>query len=180
MSEETIKEQTDEQIEETTETSENGTGTENSLESQLEEAKAEASKNLDGWMRAQAEFANAKKRFERDRLMAYTNAKADVMSKLLPILDDFDRAVTNAPEEITSHDWYAGINLVERKLLGLLEQFNVEPLDPVGKPFDPNLHEALSQEPSDEYESDIVTRELQKGYKIGDRVIRPSLVYVAE
>ncbi|HEX6387622.1 MAG TPA: nucleotide exchange factor GrpE [Anaerolineae bacterium] len=151
-----------------------------SLEEQLAAAQAEAAKNLDGWMRAQAEFANARKRLERQRAEAYLNATADLAARLLPVLDDFERALENVPEEIADHSWIEGILLVQRKLAAVLESYNVTPIAAVGQPFDPNLHEALSQEASDEFESGVVTRELQKGYKIGDRVLRPSLVYVAE
>ncbi len=150
------------------------------IEEQLEVALAESAKNLEGWQRAQAEFANARKRFDKQRIDAYTNAKADVISKLLPAIDDFDRAMDNVPEALENDGWFEGVQLVQRKLGNILEHFNVVPIDAVGQEFDPNVHEALSQEPSDEFESGAVTRELQKGYKVGDRVIRPSLVYVAE
>ena len=151
-----------------------------SLEEQLAAAQAEAARNLDGWMRAQAEFANARKRLEKQRAEAYLNATADLAARLLPVLDDFERALENVPQEIAGSSWLEGIVLVQRKLMAILETFNVTPIDAVGQPFDPNFHEALSQEASGEFESGHVTRQLQKGYKIGDRVLRPSLVYVAE
>ena len=161
-----------------------GTGEETagepSLAEQLAQAQAEAADYKDRWMRSQAEFANARKRMEKERADAYTNAKADIVLKLLPALDDFERALTNAPEAIRADSWYEGIELVEKKLQAVLEGLNVTPVAAVGEPFDPNWHEAISQEPSDEHESGIVSRELQKGYKIGDRVIRPSLVVVSE
>lgn len=162
----------DEAVEETTE--------EPSLEEQLAQAQAEAADYKDRWMRSQAEFANARKRMEKQRADAYTNAKADIVLKLLPVLDDFERALANAPEAIREDSWYEGIELVERKMQMVLEGLSVSPVAAVGEPFDPNWHEAISQEPSDEHESGTVSRELQKGYKIGDRVIRPSLVVVSE
>jgi molecular chaperone GrpE len=76
--------------------------------------------------------------------------------------------------------WFEGIELVQRKLSGILESLSVKEIEAVGEPFDPNFHDALAQEPSDVYESGIVTREMIKGYQIGDKVVRPSLVYVAE
>lgn len=151
-----------------------------SLEEQLVAAQAEAAKNLDGWMRAQAEFVNARKRMERQRAEIYVNATADVATKLIPVLDDFARALGNVPAEIAESSWFEGIQLVQRKVVAILEGMNVTPIEAVGRPFDPKYHEALSQEESDEFESGVVTRELQKGYKVGDRVIRPALVYVAE
>jgi molecular chaperone GrpE len=151
-----------------------------SLEEQLALAQEEAARNLDGWLRAKAEFANARKRMEKQRAETYVNATANAVAGLLPVMDDFERALASAPGGIAESDWYEGVKLVYRKLETTLEGFNVEPIPAVGEPFDPNFHEALSQEPSQEYESGVVTQELQKGYKLGDRVIRPSLVYVAE
>ncbi|MCB9445018.1 MAG: nucleotide exchange factor GrpE [Ardenticatenaceae bacterium] len=150
------------------------------LEEQLAAAQAEAAKNLDGWMRTQAEFANARKRMEKQRAETYQNASADVVTKLLPILDDFERALSTVPSEIAEISWLEGIQLVQRKLLGILEGLNVKTIEAVGQHFDPVFHEAIMQEPSDEYDSGVVSKELQKGYQLGDRVIRPSLVYVAE
>jgi molecular chaperone GrpE len=150
------------------------------LEEQLAASQAEAAKNLDGWMRTQAEFANARKRMEKQRAETYQNASADVVTKLLPVLDDFDRALDNVPAEISENIWLEGIHLVQRKLMGILDGMNVKLIEAVGQPFDPIYHEAIMQEPSDAYESGTVSKELQKGYKVGDRVIRPSLVYVAE
>lgn len=150
------------------------------LEEQLEAARAEAAKNLDGWMRVQAEFANARKRMDKQRLEIQQRATADTAAKLLPVVDDFERAIETVPEAISADSWFEGIQLVRRKLTAILEGMNVKTIEAVGQPFDPNCHEAIMQEASDEYESGTVTRELQKGYMLGDRVIRPSLVYVAE
>lgn len=149
------------------------------LEEQLAAAQAEAEDYKDRWMRSQAEFANARKRMEKQRLETYTNATASVIDKLLPIVDDFERAMDNLPAEISDSSWLEGIQLVQRKLQSTLDNFNVTAIEAVGQPFDPTWHEAITQEPTDEYESGVVCRVLQTGYKIGDRVIRPSLVVVA-
>ncbi len=151
-----------------------------SIEAQLEAARAEAAKNLDGWMRAQAEFSNARKRMEKQRAESYINATANVVTQLLPALDDLDRAMNDVPQVIQEHSWLEGITLLQRKLQTILDGWNVKPIQAVGQPFDPNLHEAIMQEPSEEYESGVVTKELQQGYQLGDRVIRAALVYVAE
>lgn len=164
----------------TSETAGEETSEEPSLEEQLAQAKAEAADYKDRWMRSQAEFANARKRMEKQRLDTYNNAKAEIVLQLLPVLDDFERAVNNAPENVREDNWYEGIELVEKKLKGVLENLNVTSVTAVGAPFDPNWHEAISQEASEEHESGVVSRELQKGYKIGDKVIRPALVVVAE
>lgn len=149
------------------------------LEEQLTAVQAEADDYKDRWMRGQAEFANARKRMEKQRLEAYPNATANVMNKLLPIVDDLERAMENIPAEIEGNSWLEGIQLVQRKLATTLENFNVTPIEALGEPFDPNLHEAITQEESEGFESGAVCRVLQTGYKIGDRVIRPSLVAVA-
>ena len=150
------------------------------IEQQLEAAQVESAKNLDGWQRALADLSNARKRFERQTQLSYTNATVEVVSKLLPVMDDFDRALQNVPEEISENSWFEGLGGVMRKMDRILEGINAERIPSVGETFDPNVHEALSTEPSDEYESGVVTRELQGGYRIGERVIRPALVYVAE
>ena len=149
------------------------------LEEQLAAALAEAEDYKDRWMRSQAEFANARKRMEKQRLDTYSNATATVIEKLLPIVDDFERAMGSLPAEISENSWLEGIQLVQRKLNATLDNFNVAAIEAIGEPFDPNLHEAITQEPTEEFESGVVCRVLQTGYKIGDRVIRPSLVVVA-
>ena len=142
-------------------------------------AQEEATKNLDGWMRAQAEFANARKRMDKQRVDIQIRATTDMVTRLLPIVDDFNRAFENVPDVISEDSWFEGIEMVNRKMIGILESLNVQAIEAVGQEFDPNCHEAIMQEESEEYESGIVTEELQTGYKIGDRIIRPSLVKVA-
>lgn len=149
------------------------------LEEQLVAMEAKAAEYLDGWQRARAEFANARKRLERERAEAYSNAAVDYAKKLLPILDDFDRAIDNAPPEIKNDDWFEGIALVQRKLNGILDNLNVQRIEAIGQPFDPNFHEALALMEADGVESGMVIEELQIGYCIGDRVIRPALVNVS-
>jgi molecular chaperone GrpE len=149
------------------------------LEEQLAAAQEKAAEYLDGWQRARAEFANARKRLEKQKAEAYKNAAVDHAAKLLPILDDFDRALTNVPAEIAADSWYEGIQLVRRKFQSIMEGLKVEAIEAVGQPFDPNLHEALSLKEADGVESGIVIEELLVGYRLGDRVIRPSLVNVA-
>lgn len=150
------------------------------LEEQLAAAQKESEEHFKGWQRALADLSNARKRFEKQTQTAYTNATVDVIGKLLPVIDDFDRALENLPAEISENSWFEGLNGVIRKMNQILESMNAERIPAVGEPFDPNLHEALSMEPSEEYESGMVVRELQAGYRIGDRVVRPALVFVAE
>lgn len=149
------------------------------LEEQLAAAQAQAAEYLDGWQRARAEFANARKRLEKSRIEARRNATVEVIAQLLPVLDDFERALDNVPEEIAGNSWFEGLALVHRKLRAILEHEDIERIGAVGEPFDPNIHEAVLQEESDEYESGVVMKELQAGYRLGERVIRPAMVVVA-
>ncbi len=149
-----------------------------SLEEQLAQVQAEAAEYRDSWLRVRAEFANARKRMDRQQIDAYNNALVDVIKKLLPVLDDFDRAMSTVPAGVTQDSWYAGIELVQRKFYGILEGMNIEPIKAVGQPFDPNLHEAVMQIDSADYDSGMVAQELQTGYRHGERVIRPALVAV--
>ena len=149
------------------------------IEEKLAAAEAKAKEHLEGWQRARAEFDNARKRFQKGRIEARTNAKVDIAEQLLPVLDDFDLAFGNVPEEVSETEWYGGLELIPRKLTGILEKIGIERIGTVGEPFDPNFHNAIMREDSAEYETDTVIREFQGGYKIGDRVIRPAIVVVA-
>jgi molecular chaperone GrpE len=149
------------------------------LQNKLSAAELQAAEYLDGWQRAQAEFDNARKRLNRERAESYTNAAVDYAKKLLPILDDFDRALENVPSQIEEDSWFEGLVLVKRKLHSILEGLEVEPIEALGQPFDPSFHEALALQDADGVESGVVIEELQAGYRRGDRVIRPALVNVA-
>jgi molecular chaperone GrpE len=149
------------------------------LRQELEEARAKESEYLDGWQRARAELANARKRFQREREQAYGNAKADVLDRLLPVADDFERAIETLPENLSSLTWTEGVVLIQRKLQLLLEQSGVAPIEAAGQEFDPFMHEAVTHEPSESVAAGHIIAELQKGYKMGDRVLRPSVVRVS-
>lgn len=148
-------------------------------EEQIAKLEAQAAEYLEGWQRARAEFANARKRMDRDRAEARRNATIDVASRLLPVLDDFERALEAVPPEIAGNSWFDGIELVQRKLYGILESIDIVRIEAIGQPFDPNFHEAVLQEESADHESGTVMKELQTGYRLNDRVIRPSMVVVA-
>lgn len=147
-----------------------------SLRRELAEVQARAAENLDGWQRALAEFQNYKKRVERDRASDQAIMKADLIRKVLPVLDDLERALSNRPDDTA---WSNGIELIQRKLLQILEAEGMQRIEAEGAPFDPNVHEAISQEPIDGAESGSVVEVTRQGYKLGDRVIRPAQVKVA-
>jgi molecular chaperone GrpE len=101
-----------------------------------------------------------------------------LIGKLLSVLDDFDRALESVPAD--AHDaWIEGVQLVERKLRGVLESEGVTPIDAIGQPFDPNLHEAVAHEQTTDHADNSVIGVVQRGYMLHDRVLRPSLVRVA-
>ncbi|GAB4521667.1 MAG: nucleotide exchange factor GrpE [Anaerolineales bacterium] len=149
------------------------------LQEQLNAAQAQAQEYLDGWQRARAEFANYKRRIERDRELMQQDATARIAARYLPIVDDIERALQNRPQSGDGAAWADGIELIYRKLLAALAADNVYPLDAEGQMFDPNYHEAILQEESDVHESGQIITVLQKGYRIGERVLRPALVKVA-
>ena len=150
------------------------------LEEQLEQAQQQSAENLEGWQRARAEFANARKRFDQQKTAARTNALVEIAEQLLPVIDDFDLAFKEVPEEISSTDWYGGVGLIPKKFSTILEKINIERIESVGHPFDPTMHNAIMREASEEFESNTVIREFQGGFKIGERVIRPAVVVVSE
>ena len=150
------------------------------LEQALEEAKAEAEEYLDGWRRAQAEFSNYKKRQRAEQSKVRELANANLLRKLLPVLDDFDRAISTMPEGVEKLSWTQGLLMVRRKLEAILETEGVEPIEAEGASFDPYYHEAVTHEEMPGYEEGQIIGEVQKGYVLGERVIRPALVRVAK
>jgi len=147
------------------------------LKKQLEEAEAKASEHKDSWMRSQAEFQNYRKRIERDNDMLRSNMKGDIVKKILPVLDDLERALQNRP---TEESWANGIELIVRKFQSVLDSEGIKKIEAEGAEFNPNFHEAISNEPNDEVESGHVIAVVQNGYMLGERVIRPALVRVAQ
>jgi molecular chaperone GrpE len=149
------------------------------LRKSLEEVRGKADEYLEGWQRARAEFANYRKRIEREREQVQQEASGTVIRRFLDVVDDLDRALKNRPGEGEGAEWAAGIELIYRKLLNALEAEGVTPMEAEGEEFDPNLHEAISQEPSPEHESGEIIEVVQNGYLIGERVLRPARVRVA-
>ncbi|MFQ5576083.1 MAG: nucleotide exchange factor GrpE, partial [Anaerolineae bacterium] len=151
------------------------------LQAQLEAALAEAAKNLDGWQRATAELANYKKRQDEQAARRRDDITGRIIAELFPALDDLDLAFENVPQSASEQEasWIEGFKLVQRKLIKILTAHNVQPINAEGE-FDPSLHEAVTHEDHPEYDSNTIIAELRKGYKLGNRVLRPSLVRVAQ
>jgi molecular chaperone GrpE len=149
------------------------------LKNELNEMRAKADEYLDGWQRARADFANYKKRVDRDQAQVYQLAVSSIVKRYLDVVDDLERALKNKPQKGDGAVWAEGIELVYRKMLALLESEGVKQMDAQGEIFDPNLHEAISQEAHPEYEDGQIIEVIKQGYLLGDRVIRPALVRVA-
>ncbi len=129
--------------------------------------------------RERADFANYRRRNEIDRQEFARFAKADLITKLLEVLDAFDRALDTVPKELRDQPWVEGIWLVERKLRDILASEGLEELASVGTPFDPHVHEAIGHVDSPAPEGTVVD-EVRKAYKLHDKIIRPALVTVAK
>jgi len=150
------------------------------LRERLTRAEQEAGEARSGWQRTAADFANYKRRTEQEREATLGLANELLLRKLIAVVDDFDRALGSLPRELQHLGWVEGVWLVERKLRALLESEGVTPMDAAGKPFDPREHEAVIHEETAKAADGTVLSELQKGYRIRERVLRPALVSVAK
>lgn len=129
-------------------------------------------------LRLAADFDNFKKRVRQERLELLQYASASLAERLLPVVDDFERVLEHAPEG-TDSNWLKGVRMTVQKLQDALQSVGVETIEAVGAPFDPKLHEAIGTEESADQPEDTVVKELRRGYRIHDRVLRPALVSVA-
>lgn len=149
------------------------------LRTELAETQQEAAESKQGWQRAAADFANYRRRTEQDREQMLGLANEALLAKLLTIADDFDRAIANMPADLRQVGWVEGIAAIDRKLRLLLDSEGLTPIEAVGQPFDPHLHEAVVREERSDVADNTVVGELQRGYLIRDRVLRPAMVAVA-
>ena len=130
----------------------------------------------DAYLRLAADYDNFRKRTIKEKEASYGNGKADAVEKLLPVYDNLERAL-NQPTEDEAYK--KGVEMTMNQLVSIFTGLGVEIFGEVGEEFDPNLHEAVMQTPTDEKPENIILTELQKGYKLGDKVLRPALVNVA-
>ena len=178
--EEIIEKKSDEESEAKGETLSKEEETVETLTARLEEESQKVKEHLDQWKRSAAEFSNYRKRNEKERgeLIKFTNAL--LITRLLPVLDDLERAFQTLPENMRHFTWTDGVALVHRKLEAILEQEGLKAIEARGNPFDPTLHQSIMYEETTEFDDGIILEELQKGYELNERVIRPSLVKVAK
>jgi molecular chaperone GrpE len=151
------------------------------LRAALEASEAQSAQNLVGWQRAQATYENYRKRTEAERVEWTANANIILLARLLPVLDDFERAFTNLPETLRDEPWANGVRLIEQKLRHVLTLEGVEPIviQP-GDLFDPFFHQAVLQQVLPGYEEGQIIAEVQRGYRLGQRIVRPAQVVVAK
>ena len=145
------------------------------LEQELAAEKKKAGEYLAAWQRTQADFINYKRRTEQEKQEYNSFANASLVCAILPVLDDLERALGAVPEEYAGHDWVAGVKLVERKFKTILEGLGVKPILCLGMEFDPKYHEALRKARGEE---GTVVGELQKGYTLNEKLLRPARVVV--
>ena len=144
----------------------------------LEALQGELEESRNRHLRLAADFENFKKRARQEQLETVQYATAALAERLLPVLDDFQRVMEHVPAGV-DENWLKGVQLTLQKLEEVLQSVGVEPIEPIGQPFDPKVHEAIGSEETDEHPEDTVVSELRRGYKLHDRVLRPSLVRVS-
>lgn len=128
-------------------------------------------------LRLQADFINYKNRVEREKSSIYSNAKEDIILQILPVLDNFERALSNMASE---NAYYEGVKMIYDQLIDVLTKNGLKEIDSEGKAFDPNFHHAVFTEEVEDKEEGTIIEVLQKGYMLNDKVIRPSMVKVAK
>ena len=147
------------------------------LEAKLEEKETELEEITNRLLRLQADFNNYKNRSEKEKSDTIRYASEKLMIELLPILDNFERALVSESEE---DGFYEGVKLIYTQILTALSNNGLSEIEALGQPFDPNIHHAVVMEESDEHDEQTVLEVLQKGYKLNDKTIRPSMVKVSK
>ena len=183
MDKEKMQEQTEETVENTEVKEENTTeetveeNKESTMEEKLEEAQKQAKDNLDKYIRQLAEFENFRKRSNSEKTAMYSNGVRDTVEKLLPVIDNFERAVEAADDK--EDPMYKGVEMILKQFMEILENLGVKEIPSKGEPFDPNVHSAVMHVDDESCDENVVVEVFQKGYTLGDKVIRPSMVKVA-
>ncbi len=148
-----------------------------SIEERIEKTEEDTQRYLDNWRRAEADLQNFKRRAEHERSESSRYAGTSLIINLLPIVDDFERAFGSLDAHIAGMTWFDGVHLIYRKLIALLESTGVKPIKTEGETFDPQFHEAVAHV---EGEENKVISEVQRGYLLHDRVLRPAMVVVGK
>lgn len=147
---------------------------------ELEQARLEAEEAKDKLLRLAADFENYKRRMERDRGLSLKYAEERILKELLPSIDNLERAIEQGRKTDNAEDLLAGVELTYKGMVSSLEKFELIPMESIGEPFDPNYHEALAMEETDDVDPNHVLREFEKGYMFKDKLIRPAKVVVSK
>ena len=148
-----------------------------SPEDKIKELEQAVKDNFDKFLRKAAEFENFRKRTNNEKAGMYNNGVRDTVEKLLPVIDNFERAVETSEEKESS--LYKGVEMILKQFLEIIASLGVEEIPALGEPFDPNVHSAVMHVEDEKCDENVVVEVFQKGYRLGDRVIRPSMVKVA-
>lgn len=149
-------------------------------ESQSQSQEVEDEESLrDQFVRLKADFANFRNRVQRERLELYQRANEDLLLEILPVLDHFEMGLETAQKHDSDKAVADGFKLVYEQFQNVLNKFNVKPIEVVGQSFDPHIHEALTHMPSEEYDSEICSNQIRRGYLFGDKLLRPAQVVVS-
>lgn len=150
------------------------------MEKEIESLQEQVEEQKDGWLRTRADFENYKKRIQRDAARSYQDAMTSVVKLFLSAADDLERALKNRPQEKEVESWINGIELIHQKLITQMKNLGVERIEvKPGDEFDPNIHEAITQEDHEDFKEGQIIDVVQPGYRISDRIIRPAMVRVA-
>lgn len=150
---------------------------EETLEAKLIKAEEQVKEAQDKWLRQLAEFENFRKRTNQEKQGMYNNGVRDTVEKFLPVIDNFERAVAATEDKESST--YKGIEMILKQMLDVMSALGVEEIPAEGEPFDPNIHSAVMHIEDESCDENVVVEVFQKGYKHGDKVIRPAMVKVA-
>ncbi len=149
------------------------------LHERIAKLERESAENRDQWLRAVADYKNFKRRADQERSELIRGASAALLLKLLPVMDDLERAMGSVTPEVAASAWYNGFKLIPQKLAAIIESEGVAPISAVGEQFDPNLHEAVIYEDAEGQEGKVIA-DLQRGYKLREKVLRPTMVKVGK
>ena len=147
--------------------------------SELEKLRSETEELKNKWLRAQAEFENFRRRTRQEKEETAKYASKRLIEQLLPVFDNFDRALQSSKENQDFEALYKGVDMIFRQFSAILEQEGLKPMDVVGQSFNPEFHQAVMQVESEEHEEGMIVEEIQKGYMLKDKVIRPAMVKVS-
>ena len=150
------------------------------LQAQVDALTQEKAALYDQMLRRQAEFENYRRRVDREKAEFHARARGEVLLELLPVVDNFERALSSLQtKDVDAAGLRHGLELIHKQLKDALTKFGLEPVEALGQVFDPHLHEAVTIEPTDEHEENTIIEEFQRGYKLGEKLLRPAKVKVA-